>query len=90
MANRSTFNRRLPRELKRLADLSVSPVGTHNKELRQLHKGAGPEGYERSLRKLFIDAHATAKRFKTQKLDKALAIEPATDVVAATTEVSAT
>ncbi len=73
MANRSTFNRPLPRDLLKLSALSQVPENTNvqiAKELRQLNKGAGPEGYERMLRKLFIDAHARHRGFKLQRLAK--------------------
>jgi hypothetical protein len=68
MANRSTFNTTLPRDIGRFLALSQSPVPTFSKELRQLFKGPGVEGYDREIRKLFIEAHARHRGFKLQRL----------------------
>ena len=83
MANRSTFNRALPRDLGKLASLSQSPSSTYTKEQRQLHKGAGPEGYERALRMLFIDAHGRHRAHKLSRLAREVVAELKEDVAAA-------
>lgn len=90
MANRSTFNSSLPRDIKRLTSLSVSPVETFSKEVRQLFKGAGPEGYERELRKLFIDAHGRHRAYKLQRLAKEVSAELKEDIVNTVAQTSTT
>lgn len=84
MANRSTFNRDLPRDLTKLAALSEAPTQTYSKEQRKLFKGAGPEGYERALRMLFIDAHAKHRGFKLQRLAREVVAELKEEVAAVT------
>ncbi len=84
MANRSTFNRTLPRDLTKLASLSQSPTNTYSKEQRKLYKGAGPEGYERILRMLLIDAHAHHRGFKLQRLAREVVADLKEDIAAVT------
>jgi predicted metal-dependent peptidase len=90
MAARSTFGTTLPRDLKRFLDLT-NPLEpqlnkTDSKEWRKMFKGAGPEGYNRELRKMFIEAHAHHKAFKLKRLAKEVAAdlkeEIATEVAA--------
>ncbi len=90
MANRSSFNSTLPRNLGRFISLSKSPLSTYNKEQRQMFKGAGPEGYERALRMLFIDAHGHHKGFKLQRLAREVVAELKEDIANTTAAVSAT
>jgi len=48
--------------------------------MRKLFNGAGPEGYEREIRKLFLDAHAHHKAFKLQRLAKDMMAEIKADI----------
>jgi hypothetical protein len=54
MANRSDFNSVLPRQLKRLISLGVATGNIDPK-------------HERTVRKVFIDAHAHAKRVRNSR-----------------------
>lgn len=83
MANRSTFSSKLPRNIGRFISLSRSPLVKHDKDMRKLFKGAGPECYEREIRKLFLDAHAHHKAFKLQRLAKDMMAEIKADVATA-------
>jgi len=90
LANRSTFSAVLPRNIGRYVSLSQNPTPKYTKEQRQLHKGAGPEGYERALRMLMIEAHAHHKAFKLKRLAKEVAEELKSDIAEQTSLVSAT
>ena len=68
MANRSTFQSKLPRDIGRFVNQSRSAIPSYTKDIRKMFLGAGPEGYARELRKMFIEAHAIHKAFKTKKL----------------------
>jgi hypothetical protein len=78
MANRSTFNSSLPREIKRIIDLTPN-LATYNKNVTE--KFFDKEGKERirviiqkdygnALRSLFLDAHKTHKRWHSEMLTK--------------------
>lgn len=82
MANRSTFNRALPRDLGKLAALSQAPTATYSKEQRKLFQGAGPEGYERALRMLFIDAHGRHRAHKLSRLAREVVADLKEEVAA--------
>lgn len=84
MANRSTFSRALPRDLGKLVALSEAPTATYSKELRKLFKGAGPEGYERALRMLFIDAHGRHRAYKLSRLAREVVADLKEEVAAIT------
>lgn len=90
MANRSSFNTTLPRDIGRFLSLTQSPVPTFSKELRQLFKGPGVEGYDREIRKLFIDAHGHHRAFKLKRLAKEVTAELKEDIAATAAMVIAT
>lgn len=78
MANRSTFNSSLPRDIKRLIDLT-GPLNTYEKRVPV--KTTDTKGvekttfvirkdYENEIRHLFLDAHKHHRRVHTEMLTK--------------------
>jgi len=55
-----------------------------------MFKGAGPEGYARELRKMFIEAHAHHKAFKNQRLAREVVADLKADIAEQTSIVSST
>ena len=70
----------MPRNIGRFINLSYSPLSKHDKDMRKLFKGAGPEGYQRELRKLFMDAHIHHRAFKAKRLEKKVTEELKEDI----------
>ena len=96
MANRSTFNSVLPRELKRFVDLTY-PLATYEKRVavdminsktgEKVSRFVVRKDYDNEIRSLFLEAHKHHKKVHqdmlTQKaaVDTSTAEEPAPAVV---------
>jgi hypothetical protein len=87
MANRSTFGSVLPRELKRLVDLSSSNPTYEKRVLEPAFNKAGEKiqryvirkDYDNELRALFIEAHAHHKKVHTAMLTQKTNIDAAAE-----------
>jgi hypothetical protein len=78
MANRSTFNSSLPREIKRIIDLSNPVAGYEKKITEEFYDKEGnkksrvviQKDYENMLRELFLHAHKHHKKWHQEMLTK--------------------
>ena len=92
MANRSTFNSVLPRELKRFVDLSHVLrmdnkrvlVESVNSKGEKVSRYVIQKDYDNELRSLFIEAHSHHRKVRNDRLTQKMAEDTSEDTTTTT------